>query len=434
MTPPVSVVRRLGLVTLAFAVLAGLPVAPATAAVDEPVARTIDDLLSSTTVLLQGSRGPLVADLQTALDELGYDAGSVDGIFGSRTAAAVRAFQGDAGITVDGIVGSGTRAALGAALADPAADDPDDPDTLTIGDSGPDVRDVQVALNALGYPVGLADGIFGPLTATAVQAFQEDQGLVANGAVGSITLATLEELASIPPSSGSEQPTIRRGNQGEPVALAQRLLNGAGFDVGPADGIFGTRTHDATMAFQSERGLTADGIIGPATWAVLLPIQDTLPEPPPADPDCPPNTTSSDHPWRGEPCVERWRPLVETFFATAEVDTALGVLRCESWGDPGAVNPLSDTSGLFQHRPYTFDSRGNLLELWEPRHTRAVEWWAARGVTIPADGDIFDPETNVAVAAYLVYREADAGGWWHWGTFSGIAGCHDWVVEVQNEG
>ncbi|HSG78184.1 MAG TPA: peptidoglycan-binding protein [Acidimicrobiia bacterium] len=433
MTPPVPLVRRLGLLALALGLLAAAPAVPAAAAEDRsPSARTTEDLLSSTTILLQGSRGSLVVDLQNVLNELGHDAGTADGIFGPRTAAAVRAFQGDAGITVDGIVGSGTRAALGAALAN--GDDPDDPDALTIGDSGPDVRDVQVALNALGYPVGLADGIFGSLTAAAVQAFQEDQGLVANGIVGPITLATLEELAAIPPASGSEEPTIRRGNQGEAVALAQRLLNGAGFDVGPADGIFGTRTHEATVAFQTARDLTPDGVIGPATWAVLLPIQDELPDPPPADPDCPPSSTSSDHPWRGEPCIERWRPLVETFFQTAEVDTALGVLRCESWGDPGAVNPLSDTSGLFQHRPYAFDSRGNLLQLWEPRHTRAVEWWASQGVTIPSGGDVFDPETNIAVAAYLVYREADAGGWWHWGTFSGVAGCHDWVLEVLGQG
>ena len=43
-----------------------------------------------------------------------------------------------------------------------------------------------------------------------------------------------------------------------------------------------------------------------------------------------------------------------------------------------------------------------------------------------AGGDRFDPEINIAAAAYLVY----ADGWWHWGTFNGNYGCYDWVVHA----
>lgn len=59
-----------------------------------------------------GSRGPEVSDLQRRLRELGYNPGPVDGIFGPRTEAAVRAFQRDSGLLVDGIVGPRTRANL----------------------------------------------------------------------------------------------------------------------------------------------------------------------------------------------------------------------------------------------------------------------------------------------------------------------------------
>ena len=405
------------------------------AAESAPVAEvtsSYDALFGSSAMLRLGSRGAAVVDLQTVLIDLGYDPGTADGIFGSRTSAAVRSFQSDSGITADGLVGRATRDALDTALGEPAPDPGEDDETLRPGDRGPGVRDVQVSLNALGYDAGVSDGIYGGHTEAAVRAFQADQGLVVDGKVGRNTADTFEEIASIPPSSDGARPTIRRGNRGESVALAQRLLAAIDYDAGPADGIFGARTVDAAAAFQRVEGLTADGIIGPATWAALLRASDDLPPPPRPDPDCPPASASSAHPWRGEPCIERWRPLVRTYFDADQVDTALGVLRCESWGDAGALNPLSDTSGLFQHRPYTFNSSGGRIELWGPRYRRAVAWWAARGVTLPAGADIFDAETNIAVAAYLVHSQPNAGGWWHWGTFYGNAGCHDWVVATRS--
>ncbi len=59
-----------------------------------------------------GSRGIYVQLLQSVLNRLGYGAGEVDGIFGSRTENAVKRFQRTVGITVDGIVGKNTWNAL----------------------------------------------------------------------------------------------------------------------------------------------------------------------------------------------------------------------------------------------------------------------------------------------------------------------------------
>lgn len=63
-------------------------------------------------ILKRGSRGPEVAAVQTRLKELGYNPGPSDGIFGSRTEAAVIQFQRDRGLTPDGIVGPITYNAL----------------------------------------------------------------------------------------------------------------------------------------------------------------------------------------------------------------------------------------------------------------------------------------------------------------------------------
>lgn len=72
-------------------------------------------------------------------------------------------------------------------------------------------------------------------------------------------------------STGDDKPTIRRGSKGAYVTLAQTELINRGYDLGKygADGDFGQATEAAVKAFQTDAGLKADGVIGPATWAAL---------------------------------------------------------------------------------------------------------------------------------------------------------------------
>ena len=69
----------------------------------------------------QGSTGQTVRQIQTKLKSWGYYTGSVDGIFGSKTTAAVKYFQRKNGLTADGIVGAKTAAALGISLSSASA-------------------------------------------------------------------------------------------------------------------------------------------------------------------------------------------------------------------------------------------------------------------------------------------------------------------------
>lgn len=97
----------------------------------------------ATPLLQNGDRGPAVADLQSRLQDAGFSPGAVDGIFGNRTEAAVRDYQGSRGIGVDGIVGPRTWAQLdGAAAVDPppASAPPAVGDVATVADGPSNAR------------------------------------------------------------------------------------------------------------------------------------------------------------------------------------------------------------------------------------------------------------------------------------------------------
>jgi|AGTN01.2.fsa_nt_gi spore cortex-lytic enzyme len=65
----------------------------------------------------QGSTGATVKTIQTKLKNWGYYTSSVDGIFGAKTTAAVKAFQKKNGLVADGVVGTKTAAAMGISLS-----------------------------------------------------------------------------------------------------------------------------------------------------------------------------------------------------------------------------------------------------------------------------------------------------------------------------
>jgi peptidoglycan hydrolase-like protein with peptidoglycan-binding domain len=129
----------------------------------------------------QGDRDHPVKTLQYLLRERGHTV-TVDGIFGPKTDAAVRAFQHSAHLAVDGIVGPNTWSALIV--------------TVARGSTGDAVRGVQEEFqfrNLSGDPSkGVqVDGIFGPKTDAAVRGFQRALGITVDGIVGPVTWRAL---------------------------------------------------------------------------------------------------------------------------------------------------------------------------------------------------------------------------------------------------
>ena len=62
---------------------------------------------------------------------------------------------------------------------------------------------------------------------------------------------------------------LKYGSRGQAVVSLQQTLNRLGYNTGGIDGIFGSKTKSAVIALQKRFGLSPDGIVGPATEAVL---------------------------------------------------------------------------------------------------------------------------------------------------------------------
>lgn len=162
---------------------------------------------------------------------------------------------------------------------------------LRLGTVGEDVRTIQRQLNRIrrNYPsipnIPQTNGVFEATTRAAVRQFQSIFNLAVDGIVGRATwykikriynaVIKVSELYSegitISDIDRIYSTSLRRGSRGNEVKLIQYYLNFLSFFNNrlpsiDADGIFGPATENAVKAFQSEYGLTADGIVGRDTW------------------------------------------------------------------------------------------------------------------------------------------------------------------------
>src|SRR5438132_12826543 len=97
--------------------------------------------------------------------------------------------------------------------------------TIAPGAAGSVVRRLQRALRRTPNLGLVVDGIFGPLTETAVKEFQNGAGLPADGIVGPLTWAALPD--------GGPMPTLQEEARGEVVRSLQRVLTNGATAHGP---------------------------------------------------------------------------------------------------------------------------------------------------------------------------------------------------------
>jgi peptidoglycan hydrolase-like protein with peptidoglycan-binding domain len=74
------------------------------------------------------------------------------------------------------------------------------------------------------------------------------------------------------------EPILHKGSTDPAVRDLQEALKALGFNPGPIDGQFGTATETAVKAFQLQRGITADGVVGKVTWINIDEADQSEPE------------------------------------------------------------------------------------------------------------------------------------------------------------
>ncbi len=190
------------------------------------------EMRAEAAVVRAGSNTADIKLVQSKLKQWGYYTGAVDGIYGSKTVAAVKRFQAANNLTVDGIAGPNTLGKMGLIVGVSTTSS-----YIRAGSSSADIRKVQQKLKDLGYYKMSVDGIYGSGTVSAVKSFQAANNLSADGVAGPKTLAKLGITAvggSTTSTSGSSDSyllakAIYAEARGEPhigkVAVGAVILN-----------------------------------------------------------------------------------------------------------------------------------------------------------------------------------------------------------------
>ena len=203
--------------------------------------------------LNRGNRGLRVQQMQQRLRSLGYLADGADGIFGSRTQAAIQLFQRENNLTVSESATRETLMKLYNASTAKCSSYID----LYSGDSGYRVRELNKRLKELFYLDGSVTDTYTSETSEAVRRFQTQTGLVVDGNASAVLQQRLFAPGA-PECSGYSE--LQRGDENTRVFRLQRRLKELNYFSGSITGYFGKQTQAAVKLFQQTVGMRPTGV------------------------------------------------------------------------------------------------------------------------------------------------------------------------------
>lgn len=188
-----------------------------------------------------------VREVQTGLNRLGYEAGPEDGLMGSRTRSAIRAYQEDEGLLVTGQPSRSLLNHINESIEErkedtrtQATDDDEQADMIAA---------IQSELRQRDYRIPVVSGKMNEATREAIRAYERDRGYLVTGR------ATAELLEALQSDDRDDSDNLTKSD----IADIQQGLNDRGYDAGPADGVIGPKTRTAIRTYQSDAGMDPTG-------------------------------------------------------------------------------------------------------------------------------------------------------------------------------
>ena len=172
-----------------------------------------------------------VLEVQEGLIAAGVSSGEADGVLGEATEEAIATFQQMFGLEATGVADPETRELLAS--------------------SSNVIFGVQTKLIELAYLTGVADGVLGPATETAILEFQQVHGLEATGVADPETREFLQSGTNLTIKPTPTPSPRAHGAKGTDIEIAQQRLAEWGFLEGSVDGHYGDDTEDAVKEFKS---------------------------------------------------------------------------------------------------------------------------------------------------------------------------------------
>ena len=206
-------------------------------------------------LITRGMQNSYVRGAQYCLHICCFAVSRYDGLLDEGTEIAIRRYQIKYGISVSGNI-----------------------DDQTWGSMTSVIKAIQTALLKKNYYHGSVNGFASAVLFNNIKQFQAENGLTADGMVGSATRAKLMRSGSSEVST-SDLP-LSQGSSGDKVLYLQYGLHIVCCSPNGIDGVFGQGTYTAVTKFQTKYNLDVDGIVGNSTWnklcALITEIQTAL--------------------------------------------------------------------------------------------------------------------------------------------------------------
>ncbi|WP_354004546.1 peptidoglycan recognition protein family protein [Alkalihalophilus pseudofirmus] len=161
--------------------------------------------------------------------------------------------------------------------AKPSNSQPAQSTVIKNGDRGDAVKSLQERLNSIGYDCGIADGIFGNATDTAVKHFQRDKGLIVDGIVGQNTLDAItkeenlmkEKIEKLEKELAELKKMITEGNAATPSPWAKDVWDNS---------VYFDKARPQAMISRQETALVVNRVIANTRKYITDPLEERIAE------------------------------------------------------------------------------------------------------------------------------------------------------------